>query len=75
MKRFKKGAFELRPAFPKYAVTWDAELVLRNLDLLFPVDKLTLKELSYRVIMLIALLSGQRCQTLQSQTAFYDIIK
>ena len=58
----------MRPAFPKYAVTWDAELVLRNLDLLFPLDKLTLKELSYKVIMLIALLSGQRCQTLHSLT-------
>ena len=68
VKRFMKGVFELRPAFPKYAVTWDVDLVLRYLELLFPLDKLTLKELSYKVIMLIALLSGQRCQTLHSLT-------
>ena len=63
-----KGVFELRPAFPKYAVTWDVDLVLRYLELLFPLDKLTLKELSYKVIMLIALSSDQRCQTLHSLT-------
>ena len=68
VKRFMKGVFELRPAFPKYVVTWNVDLVLRYLELLFPLDKLTLKELSCRVIMLITLLSGQRCQTLHSLT-------
>ena len=59
-----KEAFEFRPVFPKYAITWDVDLVLRYLELLFPINKLTLKELSYKVIMLIALLSGQKYQTL-----------
>ena len=63
-----KGVFELRPAFQKYEVTWDVDLVLRYLELLFPLDKLAPKELSYDVIMLIALLPGQRCQTLHSLT-------
>ena len=66
VKRFMKGVFELKLAFPKYTVTWDVDLVLHYLELLFPLDKLTLKELSYNLIMLIALLLGQRCQTLHN---------
>ena len=39
VKRFMMGICELRPAFPRYAVTWDVDLVLYYLGLLFPLDK------------------------------------
>ena len=39
-------------------------LCYNNLDLQYPHDELTLKELSYKLVMPLALLSGQRCQTL-----------
>ena len=74
MKRFMKGVFELRLAFPKYTVTWDVDLVLPYLELLFPLDKLTLKELSYNLIMLIALSLGQRCQTLHHLTLPFMVL-
>ena len=38
--------------------------MLQYLEMPYPHDKLTLKELSYKLVMLLALLSGQRCQTL-----------
>ena len=38
--------------------------MLQYLELHYPHDGLTLKELSYKLVMLLALLSGQRCQTL-----------
>ena len=38
--------------------------MLQYLELHYPHDELTLKELSYKLIMLLALLSGQRCQIL-----------
>ena len=38
--------------------------MLQYLDLQYPHDELTLKELSYKLVMPLALLSGQRCQTL-----------
>lgn len=66
VKRFVKGVFELRPAFPKYASTWNVDVVLEHLELYYPHEQITLKELSYKLVMLLALLSAQRCQTLHS---------
>ena len=40
------------------------DIVLQYLELHYQHDELTLKELSYRLVMLLAILSGQRCQTL-----------
>ena len=64
VKRFIKGVYELRPSFPKYSATWDVDIVLAYLENMTPVEKLTDKELSHKLAMLIALLSGQRCQTI-----------
>ena len=61
--RFKKGVFELKPILPKYSHTWDVDTVLNVLECYAPNDKLTLKELSHKLVMLLALLTGQRCQT------------
>lgn len=66
MKRFIKGVFEQRPSLPKYAFTWDVDVVLMYLENLYPHDKLTLKELTYKLATLLAILTSQRCQTLHS---------
>ncbi len=63
VKRFMKGVFELRPSFPKYTTTWSISTVFTFLRK-SPLSELTLKDLSYRIAFLLALLSGQRCQTL-----------
>ena len=64
VKKLLKGIFQLRPALPKYNVTWDVSKVLLYLADLGTAKDLSLKLLSYKVIMLLALLSGQRSQTL-----------
>lgn len=62
--RYLKGVFNrCRPA-PRYQETWNVAPVLRYLEQLFPLDKLTLKELTWKLVVLLALTSGQRCQTL-----------
>ena len=66
VRRLIKGVFETKPAFPKYSTTWDLNFVLKELETWTSVEKLTLKEISMNLCMLIALLSGQRCQTLQA---------
>ncbi|WP_419593559.1 tyrosine-type recombinase/integrase, partial [Thiolapillus sp.] len=66
VKRLIKGVFETKPVFPKYNATWDVNIVLKELETWTPIEKLTLKEISMKLCMLIALLSGQRCQTLQA---------
>ena len=62
--RFMKGVFENRPSLPRYKYTWDVNIVLEYLSLLFPHYSIPLDELSHKLVMLLALLSAQRAQTL-----------
>ena len=61
-----KGAFESRPSLPlkSRVATWDVNTVLSFLETWYPHDDITLKELSLKLAVLLALLSGQRCQTI-----------
>jgi len=65
MRRFMKGVFRSRPSLPKYTVTYDVNIVLQYLGNLPTCQDLSLKQLTERLVTLLALLSGQRCQTLQ----------
>ena len=62
--RFMKGVFNERPCLPRYRTTWDVNLVLQYLKSLSPVKDISLKMLSKKLVMLFALLSAQRAQTL-----------
>ena len=64
--RFIKEVFESRPALPKYSETWDVKQVFSYLQTLHPPESLTLKDLTHKLVMLLALLSEQRRQTLRS---------
>ena len=64
--RFIKGVFELRPSLPRYQEIWDVSKVLEYLKTLQLPKDLTLKELTLKPTMLLALLSAQRYQTLQA---------
>ncbi len=59
-----KGVFNIRPSLPRYTEVWDANVVLTFLKLKFPAKKLSLKDLTQKLVTLLALLSGQRVQTL-----------
>ena len=61
--KFTKGIFNQTPALPRYTHTWDVDTVLRFLLTLSPVRRLSVKNLSLKLVMLIALVSGQRSQT------------
>ncbi|OXU27171.1 hypothetical protein TSAR_005436 [Trichomalopsis sarcophagae] len=64
VSRFFKGVFRLWPSKPKYSHTWDVAIVLDFLRTLFPLEELSLQDLSYKALMLIALSTAQRAQTL-----------
>lgn len=64
--RFMKGVFEQRPSLPRYTNTWDIEVVLRYLSTLGKPQDISLKILTHKLAMLIAILSGQRRQTLHA---------
>lgn len=54
----------LKATLPRYNVTWDVEKVLSFLANMPSIDEITLKRLTYKVTVLLGLLSGQRVQSL-----------
>ena len=65
VKRFLKGIYNLKPSLPKYNNTWDVRLVLEFLKTLSTND-ISLRLLSIKLASLLALVTGQHCQTLTS---------
>jgi len=53
-----------KPPRPKYTDIWDMSIVLSHPQSLSPLHRLSLKELTLKLLLLILLLSGQRGQTL-----------
>ena len=53
--RLLKGAFHERPPLPRYVSTWDVNVVLQYLKGLGPSSDLSLKQLTYKLVMLLAL--------------------
>ena len=62
---FLKGVFQIRPALPRYSSIWNVNVALKYLKSVAPATRLSLKELSYKVTMLLLLLSGHRLQTMK----------
>lgn len=58
-----KGISRLRPAKPRYSFTWDPDLILRYIKSIVTQD-CSLKELTFKLVSLLALCTGQRVQTL-----------
>ena len=54
-----------RPPKKRYSVIWDASKVLSYLKTLPSVENLSLKLLTYKLAVLIALTQANRCQSLQ----------
>ena len=64
VSRFMKGVYKASPPTPRYQSTWDLQPVLTYLSSLNPPEKLDLKSLTLKLVMLVALLSAQRGQSL-----------
>ena len=62
--QFMRAVFNVKPALPRYASTWDPDVVLRSLKGLGPNEGLSLLDLSRKLCVLMLLCSGQRGQTL-----------
>ena len=61
--------YKSRPTFPRYLVTWDVGVVLRFLAQWHPKKSLSMKQLTLKVVALIALTSSDRAQTLHALQA------
>jgi len=66
ISRFLKGIYKLRPSCPKYRFMWNPDPVINFLSSLEPIDSLSLQDLTYKTIGLLAFATAHRCQTLGS---------
>lgn len=64
VKRFMKGVFQSRPPLPRYSKTWDVNLVLQYIGTMGNSQELSLKDLTLKLVMLVALTTAQRGQSL-----------
>lgn len=64
IKRFFKGIFKLRPSRPKYNDTWDPSIVLNFIEKWYPLQELTFEKITKKLVILLALTTAQRIQTL-----------
>lgn len=64
--RLIKGVFRLKPPRPKYNYTWDVNIVLDHLQSKCPNSTLSLRELSLKLVTLLAFGTGHRMKTLAS---------
>ena len=55
--------FNIRPSIPKHVNTYDVDVVLQYLKGLGDADAIPFKMLTFRLVTLFCLLSGQRDQT------------
>ena len=62
--RLVKGVFQTRPSLPRYQNTWDTNKVLQHLKTFPCLQQINLRDLTYKLTMLCALVTGQRCQSL-----------
>ena len=75
--RFMKGVYKSTPPTARYKATWDVQVVLKYLSSFPKVTDLSVKLLTLKTIMLIALVTAQRGQSLhmldmQFMTEFKD---
>lgn len=66
ISRFMKGLHNTVPPKPRYTSTWNVATVLGVLALWMPLDSLTLKKLTYKLVALLALGTAARAQTLKA---------
>lgn len=64
VKRLLKGAFRLKPSTPKYSCTWDPQLVLNLVSQWYPNTELNLEKITKKLVILLALCTAHRVQTL-----------
>ena len=66
MTRFLLGVFHTHPSLPRDQEILHISIVFTYFKSLHPPEKLTLKDLTMKNTMLVASLSGQRCQTIHT---------
>ena len=70
-----KGIYNLRPPCPRYVQMWDISVVLRYLKFLSPAPLLSMKNLTLKLVMLMALVSLSRANLLHKLDLHFRVFK
>ena len=70
-----KGVFNLHPPCPRYVQTWDVSVELRYLKFLSPAPLLSMKILTSKLVMLMALISLSRANLLYKLDLRFRVFK
>ena len=73
VSRLLKGVYNLRPPKPRYTSTWDVDKVLRYLISLGENTALSLKVLSRKLVLLMAMVTASRTSELQALDLRYRV--
>lgn len=63
ISRFLKGVFNKKPTKAKYQRIYDLEPILKELENLYSLEKLTLQDLTDKLVALLAIVTAHRKQT------------
>ena len=66
--RFMKGCYEHNPPKAKYSSMWDVNLVFNKIRAWRSNRDMTMQQLTWKTVALLALVTAQRCQTLHALT-------
>lgn len=66
ISRYFKGVYRIQPTVPRYTCIWDMSQVLDHLANMYPLEDLSLLDLSCKLATSLALISARRTQTIQS---------
>ena len=75
ISRLMKGIFNLRPPCPRYVQTWDVSVALHDLKFLLPASLLSMKNLTLKLVMLMALVSLSRANLLHKLDLRFRVFK
>ena len=64
--RFMKSAYIINPPLARYDKTWDVSIVLKTLEKWSPARFISRKQITFKLITLLTLVTGQRVQSLQA---------
>ncbi|XP_068990421.1 uncharacterized protein [Neodiprion pinetum] len=64
INRFMRGVYKKRPGRPRYDTIWDVDPVLDKLAEWYPLEPLKLKKVTKKLVLLLALGTAHRIQTL-----------
>ena len=70
-----KGMFQSMPPCPRYLATWDVSVVLSHLRSLSPKEDLSLKDVTFKLTMLMALVCATRADTLHNIDLQFRVFK